>query len=225
MPVSAILADFGRFLLLKPLRGDVAKNWRAYFAVGVLITWLVGIGRAWDHPDDPLLARSGVLSLLYILALSAFIWLVGVALKPERWRYRNVLLMTTMTAAPGIIYAIPVERFLNPDVARATNLIFLIIVAVWRMALYYFFLRRTANLPSSPALVAALLPPTVIIVILSTAGVLSMVAMNMGGVEQATPVEAFSSQVLFWLAVGSWIALPVLMIAWLSLVFGRNQRK
>lgn len=137
--LGTILADFGRFALFKPLKGDVRTHWRSYILVGLAITWIVGFGRTWDDAYAPLWLRSGLPSVGYAIVLAAFTWVVVAALRPGRWTYRNVLLMVTMTAAPGIIYAIPVERFLDQGAARAANFIFLAIVVVWRMALYFGF--------------------------------------------------------------------------------------
>jgi hypothetical protein len=121
MPIAAALKDFARFLVFQPLRGDVATHWRRYLLVGLAITWLVGVGRTWDNAYAPLWLRSGLPSVLYAIALAGFIWAIVAALRPGRWTYRNVLLMLTMTAAPGLIYAVPVEQFLNENTARETD--------------------------------------------------------------------------------------------------------
>lgn len=222
--LGTILTDFGRFALFKPLKGDVRKHWLTYILVGLAITWIVGFGRTWDDPYAPLWLRSGVPSVGYATMLAAFIWTVVAALRPGHWTYRNVLLMVTMTAAPGIIYAIPVERFLDPGAARGANFIFLAIVAVWRMALYFSFLRGTARLPPIAATVAALLPPTLILAVVSAYGALEIVAGNMGGTE-LPPGESIAASVLFFIAALCWIALPVLVVAWLALAIMRRPRQ
>jgi len=100
-----------------------------YLALGLGLTWVVGVGRYWDNPRAEDLQRWGVGSVAYVFALSALLWLVGVGIKPVRWSYRNVLTFVTLTAPPGLLYAIPVERALSPDEARAVNLAFLAVVA------------------------------------------------------------------------------------------------
>jgi hypothetical protein len=220
--LRVVLSDFVRFVLFKPLKGDVPRHWLPYLTIGLFITWIVGIGRTWDNSYEPLWLRSGLPSVAYAVVLAGFIWVVVAALRPGRWTYRNVLLMVTMTAAPGLIYAIPVEQFLDHGTARATNLIFLAIVAAWRMALYFHFLRSAAKLPPVAATVAALLPPTLILAVVSAYGALEIVAGGMGGTE-LPPGESIAASVLFFIAASCWIALPILVVAWLALAVIRSR--
>ncbi len=211
-----MLADFLRFILFQPLQGDIAKHWKSYLAVGFVITWIVGFGRTWDFDAATLLVRTGVTSVFYTFALALLIWMIGAPLEPQRWAYRNVLLMVVMTAAPGIVYAIPVERLLAPDIARGVNMILLLFVAVWRMALFHHYLKNVAKLTGAAKLVVWLLPPTIIVAPLSAFGVLQAIASGMGGVrEQAAPHGAISEVALLLLAGASWLALPVLGITFL----------
>ena len=220
--IGAVLADFARFMLFQPLKGDPARNWRAYLLVGFAITWIVGFGRYWDDPAAPLLIRSGATSIFYALALSAFIWMIVLCLRPERWSYRNVLLMVTMTAAPGLVYAIPVERFMRPDAARAANLAFLAIVATWRMALYYGFLARVAKLPPGASFVAWLLPPTIIVAVLGFFGSIDAIMRSMGGVRDTSPSAIPGSAIILFTLV-SWAALPFLVGALIALALRRRR--
>ncbi len=222
--MTAILIDFIRFLFLQPLQGDPKKNWSAYLGVGFAITWLVGFGRTWDFDAAPLWLRSGFTSILYTFVLAALIWSVTLALKPARWSYRNVLLMVTMTAAPGLVYGIPVERFMPPEAARGVNMLLLLIVATWRMVLYYHFLRTVSSLPRGAALVAWLLPPTLIVAPLSLLGLLNAIAQNMGGVREQVDPGEISGEAIFFVAAASWIALPVLSLAFIVLAIRRNRR-
>jgi hypothetical protein len=88
--IGVALMDFWRFAVFQPIKGDPAAHWRTYLVIGILITWIVGFGRYWDDESARLLVRSGVTSLAYALVLSAFIWLLVLGLKPQRWSYRNV---------------------------------------------------------------------------------------------------------------------------------------
>ena len=222
--IGLVLADFARFALFQPLKGDAVKHWRIYLLVGFAITWLVGFGRYWDDANAPLLLRSGFTSILYTLVLSAFIWLIVLGLKPVRWNYRNVLLMVTMTALPGLIYAIPVEMFMDPANAGAVNMIFLAIVAAWRMALYYVFLDRVAKLPTGPRLVGWLLPPSIIVAVLGLYGLMYTIAAGMGGVRDEVDPQAASMEVLALLGLASWVLLPLLVVAYLVFAVIRNKR-
>jgi hypothetical protein len=218
------LRDFARFAFFQPLKGDVAKHWRTYLAIGAGLTWIVGLGRYWDNESAPLLLRSGITSLLYAVVLSGFIWLLVLGLKPERWSYRNVLLMVTMTALPGLIYAIPVEMFMDAQSASATNMIFLAIVAVWRMALYYTFLKRVSKLPAYPLLVAWLLPPAIIVAALGVYGALYAIAAGMGGVRDEADPNLASMEAIALVGLASWICLPILIPAYAFFALTRNRR-
>ncbi len=222
--MRTILTDFLRFIFFQPLKGNLGTDWRAYLFTGFVITWLVGFGRTWDFNAAPLWLRTGFPSVLYTLLLAAIIWVVVLALKPARWSYRNVLLMVTMTAAPGLVYAIPVERLMQPDAARGANMLLLLVVATWRMALYFRFLRDIALLPRVATIVAWLLPPTLIVAPLSLFGVLTAIARGMGGVREQVEPGEISGGAIFFIAAASWIALPILLIAFMILAIHRHRR-
>jgi hypothetical protein len=221
--IGVVLGDFVRFALFRPLKGDPAKHWRLYLLVGFALTWMVGFGRYWDNAEAPLWLRSGLTSILYALALSGFIWLIVLGLRPERWSYRNVLLMVLMTALPGIIYAIPVETMMDALTAGALNMIFLAIVAIWRMALYYVFLERVTRLPAYPRLVGWLLPPSIIVAVIGFYGMMYVIAAGMGGVREDVDPNLAAMNVLAFLGLASWVMTPLLMIAYIVFVFLRNR--
>lgn len=220
-----IVGDFVRFLLFKPLKGDVARQWPAYLLVGFAITWIVGFGRTWDFDAAPFWIRTGVTSIIYTIALAFLIWAIGAPLGAQRWSYRNVLLMVLMTAAPGIVYALPVERAMNADAARAINMLFLLFVATWRMALFRHYLGAVAKLTGWARTVAWLLPPTIIVAPLSAFGLLQAIASGMGGVRDRAEHGAISEVALMVLALASWLALPVLVVAFVVLVVRRFRER
>lgn len=221
--LASILADFVRFVRFKPLEGKPSENWFGYIAVGLALTWIVGTGRYWDDAEASVLLRSGVTSIFYVLILSAFIWIVVLALRPERWSYRNVLLMVTMTSLPGLLYAIPVERFMPLEAASFANLLFLAIVATWRMLLYRRFLMKVAKLPPYETLVAWLLPPSVIVAILSVFGFLAEIMRGMSGDRADDPNEMATSLFLL-IGVGAWLALPLLVPSFVVMAWRRRKR-
>ena len=218
-----VIADFLRFAFFRRIKGNVADNWIAYLAVGLAITWLVGFGRTWDFDAAPLWLRTGLPSIGYVFVLAAIIWAVVLGLRPARWSYKSVLLMVTMTAAPGVIYAAPVERILAADTARGVNMLFLLVVATWRMALYYKFLRDVALLPSHATLVAWLLPPTLVVAPLSLFGLLGAIARDMGGVRETVDPGEISGGAIMFIAAASWLLLPVLLVSFVVFVIQRNR--
>lgn len=219
--LATILRDFLRFIIFQRPLGNIGPDWKAYLAVGLVITAIVGIGRSWDDPAATLFDLSGIGSLIYVFVLAAILWITGVPLKPERWTYRSVLLMVTMTALPGIIYAVPVERMLSADAARSTNLLFLAGVAIWRVSLFGFFLRSVARLSPWATTVVMFLPLALIVAPLSLLGILNAIMSSMGGVRTDGPSE-ISANVLFLVAAASWISLPILIGGYIALVVKRN---
>jgi len=131
------------------------------------MTWLVGIGRYWDHPNAHWWQYLGLGSVLYVFLLAAFIWLAVWPLGPKNWSYANVLLFLTMTSAPAFLYAIPVEMFLEPISARDANTLALTLIALWRVALYAIFLRRVGGLTRWATAVGTFFPIFIILFLIN----------------------------------------------------------
>jgi len=51
MPLREILRTQFAFLAFLPIRPDLRQNRGAYLGYVLAVTWLVGIGRYWDHPS------------------------------------------------------------------------------------------------------------------------------------------------------------------------------
>lgn len=156
-------------------------NW--YLAFGIGFTWLCGIGRYWDNPKAELWQLLGLGSVAYIFVLALILWLIIFPLKPENWRYKNVLLFVSLTAPPAILYAIPVERFMSFESAQLANVWFLAVVAVWRVALLLKYLTHTAGLSGLCVIVATLLPLTLIVAALTALNLEHVVFKIMAGLE------------------------------------------
>lgn len=132
-----------------------------------MITWLVGIGRYWDHPNAELGQYLGLGSVIYIFLLSFFIWIIVYPLRKQHWHYFQIVTFVSLVSLPAILYAIPVERFMSLEAARKANVWFLQIVALWRVALLIVFLKRYAQLNIAETIVATLLPLTIIVAALT----------------------------------------------------------
>jgi hypothetical protein len=161
--LKQFLLDEYRFLTLRAPSAAVREHSGAYLAFGLLLTWLAGVGRYWDSPDALPWQYAGLSSLIYVFLLALVIWTIVLPLGPRNWSYRNVLLFVSLTAPPALLYAIPVEIFFSSAVALALNGAFLAVVAVWRVALLFTFLRRVAGLDGVVIVVAALLPLALIV--------------------------------------------------------------
>lgn len=159
--------------------------------VGLFFTWVVGIGRYWDDPNAQMLQHLGLGSLAYVYILSVFIWIIIKPLKVENWTYFNVRTFVTLTSLPAILYAIPVEKFLYLDLASQVNAYFLLVVAVWRVALLIYYLKIFAGLNKFETFVTAFLPITFIVNLLSYLN-LERAAFNiMGGMRQTAHDKAY----------------------------------
>lgn len=217
-----ILIDEWRFLTFRPMGTGVRENFWAYLAFGLAATWVAGLGRYWDNPRAELWQTLGLGSLAYVFVLSAVLWAIVWPLKPANWSYRNVLLFVTLTAPPAILYAIPVERFMSLEAARAANVWFLAIVAVWRVALYGRFLSSTARLPMLAATVATLLPLALIVTALTVLNLEHAVFEIMAGIDpdEGTSKDA-AYQVVFILSALSFVGAPIVFLIYLVAIYLR----
>jgi len=157
------LMDEYRFLTFRAPSVAIREHSGAYLAFGLLLTWAAGVGRYWDSPDALLWQYVGLGSLAYVFLLALVLWALVAPLGPKNWSYRNVLLFISLTAPPALLYALPVEIFFSTPVALALNGLFLAVVAAWRVALLFTFLRRAAGLDGVAIVVAALLPLALIV--------------------------------------------------------------
>jgi hypothetical protein len=211
-----------RILTFRADAGDFGSFDRRYLVLGLCLTWIVGIGRYWDNPRVELLQKAGIGSLIYVLALSTLLWLLGLGLRPVRWRYLDLLTFVTLTAPPGLLYAVPVERFLSPEGARSTNLAFLAIVAAWRVALYAAWLRRYAAMKWAELIVQLLLPLTLIVTTLTILNLERAVFDIMHGAGDTTSADS-AYAVLVGLTLLSIYLFPVLALAYLALAYRRRR--
>ena len=218
--LARIITDQFRFLFFRRPGKQIATHWQAYLVFGFICTWLAGIGRYWDNSRASLFQHLGLGSVVYVLFLSALLWVLFYPLKPKHWLFRNVLVFVSLCSLPALLYAIPVERFLPLESAQKVNAWFLAIVATWRVGLLVVFLKRVAQLPGLTVLVATLLPIALIIVVLSALNLEHVVFNIMAGnnVDTRSPND-LSYRIVFLLSVFSIFALPVLAIAYTALVY------
>jgi len=203
MLLKQFLLDETRFLSFRTPSAAVHERRGAYLVLGLFVTWLAGVGRYWDSADALVWQQLGLSSLMYVFLLALVIWAAVLPLSARHWSYRNVLLFLTLTAPPALLYAIPVDQFLPLDAARAVNSAFLAIVAAWRVALLFVFLKRVAGLGGFTVAVAALTPLALVVDGISLMNLQHVVYANMVG----TRVED--------LGAGADVAVAVCRMAWL----------
>jgi hypothetical protein len=217
-PLGKILQDQRDLLLFRAFKPSIREHWLAYLAWGLFVTWLAGIGRYWDHPNASWWQYAGLGSVAYVFVLSAFLWLIVAPLRPRNWSFVGVLIFVTMTSLPALLYAIPVEKFMSLPSAQAANVVFLAIVASWRVALLIVFLKRAAGLSSIGVMVASLLPLTLIVTTLAALNLEKAVFEIMGGNMQQTQNDA-AYFILLLITVLSVILSPVMLIIYGVLVY------
>ena len=218
--IRQLLGTQLRFLAFQPVRPDLRRQRRAWLAYVLVVTWLVGIGRYWDHPRAELWQYAGLGSLAYIGLLSLFVYLLVLPLRPARWSYPMVLVFVGLTSLPALLYAIPVERFTSLETAQQLNVAFLGVVATWRVALYVHFLRNAAALSWPATIVACLLPLCVIVVSLLALNLEHVVFQIMAGIrdeDRSANDDAYA--VVFLLSMLATLCFPFVLAAYLALTW------
>lgn len=206
-----VLSTSIRLLTFRARREELVALSYRHLAFGLLCTWIVGIGRYWDNPRVGLPQHLGVGSVVYVFLLSLFLWLIVWPLRPQHWSYLRVLGFVSLVSPPAILYALPVEKFYPIDTANSINVLFLGFVAIWRVALLVFFLRRLGELQWFSIVVATLLPITIIVVSLTALNLERVVLDVMGGVRPGTASDA-SYAILFLLsALAVLLFIPLLI--------------
>lgn len=199
---------------------------RRLLGIGIAFTWLAGIGRYWDHPDPHLLQRLGIGSIVYVLALAALLWTVLKPLAKDRLSFLSLLTLITLTSPPALLYAIPVERFVDLGTAQSINVWFLAIVATWRVAIFLRYLRVCLELSIFRVIVAGFLPLCGIVFSLTLLNLEQAVFEIMAGLESppGTPADG-AYEVLWSLSAFSIIAGPVLLLVYLGFLTSDSIRR
>lgn len=213
--VRAALLAIGRVLTFRASRNEYCDAGPTRVVVGLLLTWLAGVGRHWDDPRAKLVQRLGVGSVAYVFALAFVLWLIVAPLRPQDWSYRRVLTFVSSTAPPAFLYAIPVERWMSTSAAATANIWFLAVVAAWRVALLFRYLRSFACLGPVRIAVVGLLPLAMIVSALTALNLQHVVFRIMGGLRDSerSPHDG-AYGVLFVLTVLSVYAAVPLVLAY-----------
>lgn len=226
-PTRDVIREALGVLLFRAPSRRISDEWQRFLAFGLGTTWLAGIGRYWDNPRAEWWQWLGLGSVVYVFLLAALLWLLNAPLRPARWTYRNVLVFVTLTSPPALLYAVPVERFMTLEAAQSANAWFLAVVAVWRLALLFWFLRRVAGLTGDAVTVGTLFPMTFVIVTLSALNLERAVFEFMAGLRRTevpgTAADA-AFAVVFQLSLLSVLLFPIFALYWLWLVAKARRR-
>ena len=213
------------FLAFRPVRISLQDDFPRWLAFVLIVTWLAGVGRYWDHPAAEIWQYLGLGSVAYVFSLSALLYLIVWPLRPANWTYKGVLIFVGLTSLPALLYAIPVERVLQLRLAQSINAWFLGVVAVWRVALLFRYLMSSAKLSGFVATTVSLLLLSGIVVTLSLLNLEHVVFDLMAGIREAdaSPNDQAYTVVVVLALFSVW-AFPAAVVMYLGAVFHRRQR-
>lgn len=214
----SVVATTIRLLTFRANREELVNVTGKHLALGLVCTWIVGVGRYWDNPRVHLLQHLGIGSVVYVFILSLFLWLIVWPLRPKNWSYFRVLVFVSLVSPPAILYALPVEKFYSLATANTVNELFLLVVAAWRVALLIFFLRRLGELDKFSIVIAATLPLTLIVVTLTLLNLEKAVFDFMGGMTREGTANDASYGILFLLSFFSFLLFIPLILCYGALV-------
>lgn len=217
-----IFKTITNLLLFESTREEMINFKRSHFIAGLIGTWIVGMGRYWDDPEASLLQHLGLGSVIYIFLLAAFIWLILLPFKIEKWRYFTVVTFIGLTSFPAVFYAIPVERFFDMETATSMNAWFLGIVAAWRLALLFFFLKRFTQLEIWKIITVTLMPICLIISTLTVLNLHRVVFAVMGGFREANSYDDAYTVLVILTGVSMILTIPLLMAYITAIVQSRK---
>lgn len=211
-----------RLLFFRISRDEIINFDKSDLFIGLLFTWLVGIGRYWDDPGAKFIQHIGFGSLIYVFVMAGFLWLLFKPFRIERWSYHNVLSYIALTSFPALLYAIPIERFVYFDAAAAINSYFLLIVATWRVALLISYMKKFARLSVFQTFVATFLPLTVVITALTALNLERAVFDIMGGIRERTSNDS-AYMILNLLSILSIVVFVPLLICYGVIVYKKSK--
>lgn len=212
----SVLRRTARLLTFKANQEELLGLRGHHFAFGLFCTWIVGMGRSWDDPHANSLQSLGVGSLIYVFVLAFLLWSSVRPLAPMKLGYIQVLAFVCMVSPPGILYAIPVEKFVAPKIAGALNVTLLCIVASWRVALLVFYLRRGISLSRGEVTIATLFPLATILAPITFFGLMEEVMSAMSGLRDSQEMSDPAKTVVYCIGILSvllWLPLALIMVS------------
>ncbi len=197
-------------------------DWQSFdwklLSAGLVLTWLAGVGRYWDDPRAELLQNLGLGSVTYVFVLALLLWIILKPLDTDRFTYFHILTFVCLTSPPALLYAIPVEMWMSLEDANMVNLIFLGLVALWRLALYTFYVIRFGSLGWLGTIACVATPLAVILLTLTALNLNDVIVNVMGGIREADKSSQDAAYMVTMIA--AYLSVPVSIVAgliWLTL--------
>ncbi len=200
-----------KLLTFKLTRDEMLNFNKSHFILGLIGTWIVGMGRYWDDVGANWMQHLGLGSVIYIFVLALFIWLILLPFKIKNWSYFIVVTFIGLTSFPAIFYAIPVEKFLSIETSNTINVWFLAIVAAWRLALLYYFLKHFTKLSKGNIITVTLMPICVIISVLTILNLHRVVFNIMGRMRNPTPHDSSYFVLMLLTGLSLILSIPLLI--------------
>ncbi len=215
-----------RVLAFRATKVELDNLGRSHLLLGLLFTWLAGIGRYWDNPRAGLFQHLGLGSVVYIFVLAAFLYLFVKPLARERCDFMRLLTFIGLTSLPAIIYATPVERFMSLQGAQSANAWFLALVATWRLGLLFWYMRVGLGIGAGDVFVGGLLPMSLLITALTMLNLEHVVFQLMGGLrpEEQSPNDG-AYGILFLLTYVAMVAFIPLLLSYIIIIFNLARRR
>lgn len=218
-------AMFWKLVRFKATKEDYESfDWRSA-AFGLVLITIAGIGRWWDDPTvHSMQQKMGLGSTAYSLFLSLVLAVEGWMLRIRGSTIVRWLSLLGYVAPLAFLYAIPVERIVGDQNAILLNVIFLIVVAVYRVALLAHFFRVFGELTPIHTGFATALPISALGFFIVSFGMGAQVLQAMGGLrdgesESRQAVESFVG--LFGVTVTC--LAPMIFVAFLVIATQRAQ--
>ncbi len=194
---------------------------------GIVFAWIAGVGRYWDHPSAELWQYLGLGSVIYIFVLALILWVLVYPIRQGPWTYKSVLTFVALTSPLAWLYAVPVERFMELDLAVSLNVAFLAVVALWRVGLLVHFLKTYGRFTTGAVFLISALPLILIMFALSMLNLEQAVFEIMAGIgdersdQQQIHDAVYAS--IFILSTLSLFLLPIFTLIYGAMVL--NARK
>jgi len=182
---------------------------RSAIWTGIILVFLTSIARNYDQTHISENAFRWVFgSLLFSVVSGTWLFLVsycgfarrGMVDKDREaiWsHWPQFMGLFWMTAPIAWLYAIPVERFMEPVAAAKTNITLLVIVSIWRVLLMSRVLQVVCRAPFSRSLIWTLFPAAVEVLIVAFLGgfFTRAIMMSMAGLRNSPAEDVIHSAV------------------------------
>lgn len=199
---------------------EVASH-RQALGIGLLLVLSAALAREYDGADLlsqpwhlllPLVASSGAAFLLFIVVLIADWKRTRIPAVKGNPLFLSILSLFWMTAPLAWLYAIPVERFLDPVGATRVNLTLLAVVSLWRVALMIRAIHVVLGWRLLQATSIVLLFASGLAAVLSHVTQLAIIG-PMGGFRNVSESETLIADIAGYVACFSTLLVP---LSWLG---------